>query len=154
MDTEISKLRRLNLIAGLLHLASLIGIIALSNDASMPVRATYLTDAPTLDAFSDPVHLFNLNISWMIAAFLALSAFFHFLIISPKFFPRYAAGLAARHNYFRWVEYSTSCLRVRQSATSALKQWWKQWMSTSDRAQITVSVLQRVQKKSQLMSLR
>ena len=47
----------------------------------MPVRATYLTDAPTLDAFSDPVHLFNLNISWMIGAFLALSAFFHFLII-------------------------------------------------------------------------
>ena len=108
MDTEISKLRRLNLIAGLLHLASLIGIIALSNDAAMPVRATYLTDAPTLDAFSDPVHLFNLNISWMIGAFLALSAFFHFLIISPKFFPRYSAGLAARHNYFRWVEYSLS----------------------------------------------
>jgi len=108
MDTEISKLRRLNLIAGLLHLASFIGIIALSNDAAMPVRATYLTDAPTLDAFSDPVQLFNLNISWMIGAFLALSAFFHFLIISPKFFPRYSAGLAARHNYFRWVEYSIS----------------------------------------------
>jgi len=69
MDTEISKLRRLNLIAGVLHLVSLVGIIALSNDAAMPVRATYLTDAPTLDAFSDPVHLFNLNISWMIGAF-------------------------------------------------------------------------------------
>jgi hypothetical protein len=108
MDTEISKLRRLNLIAGVLHLVSLVGIIALSNDAAMPVRATYLTDAPTLDAFSDPVHLFNLNISWMIGAFLALSAFFHFLIISPKFFPRYSAGLASRHNYFRWVEYSLS----------------------------------------------
>jgi len=40
MDTEISKLRRLNLIAGVLHLVSLIGIIALSNDAAMPVRAT------------------------------------------------------------------------------------------------------------------
>ena len=108
MDTEISKLRRLNLIAGLLHLASLVGIVVLSNDASMPVRATYLTDAPTLNAFSDPVHLFNLNISWMIGAFLALSAFFHFLIISPKFFPRYSAGLLARHNYFRWVEYAIS----------------------------------------------
>ena len=108
MDTEISKLRRLNLIAGVLHLVSLIGIIVLSNDASMPVRATYLTAAPTLDAFSSPVQLFDLNISWMIGAFLALSAFFHFLIISPKFFPRYSAGLAARHNYFRWVEYSLS----------------------------------------------
>jgi hypothetical protein len=108
MDTQISKLRKLNGIAGLLHLASLVGIIALSNDASMPVRATYLTDAPTLNSFSAPIHLFNLNISWMIGAFLALSAFFHFLIISPKFFPRYSAGLGARHNYFRWVEYSFS----------------------------------------------
>ena len=82
--------------------------VSLGDAAAMPVRATYLTDAPTLDAFSDPVQLFNLNISWMIGAFLALSAFFHFLIISPKFFPRYSAGLAARHNYFRWVEYSIS----------------------------------------------
>ena len=43
MDNDFSKLRRLNLTAGLLHLASLIGILALSNDVSLPVRATYLT---------------------------------------------------------------------------------------------------------------
>jgi hypothetical protein len=39
---------------------------------------------------------------------LALSALFHFLISSPWFYQRYAAGLKLNHNYFRWVEYSLS----------------------------------------------
>jgi hypothetical protein len=29
-------------------------------------------------------------------------------VASPKFFPRYSAGLAAQRNYFRWVEYGVS----------------------------------------------
>ncbi len=108
MDTALIKLRRLNLAAAVLHLASLVGILLLSNDVSLPVRATYLTDAPSRDSFSDPVNLFDLNISYMVAAFLALSAGFHFLVISPRFFTRYAAGLQRNHNTFRWVEYSIS----------------------------------------------
>ena len=44
----------------------------------------------------------------MVAAFLALSACFHFLVISPLGFPRYAAGLRKNQNVFRWVEYSIS----------------------------------------------
>jgi hypothetical protein len=32
----------------------------------------------------------------------------HFIVVSPKFFPRYIAGLAAHRNFFRWVEYSIS----------------------------------------------
>ena len=106
--TAIPKLRQLNLAAGLLHLVSLVGILVLSNDVSLPVRATYLTGAPSTDSFSDPVNLFDLNISFMVAAFLALSVFFHFLVISPPFFSRYAAGLEENHNTFRWVEYSIS----------------------------------------------
>ncbi len=108
MDTEISKLRRLNLGAGFLHLASLIGILLLSNSVSLPVRATYLTEAPGTNSFSNPIDLFGLNISYMVAAFLALSAFFHFLVISPFGFPRYTAGLEKNQNVFRWVEYSIS----------------------------------------------
>lgn len=78
METEINKLRRLNIIAGTLHLLSLAGILLLSNDAALPVNATYLTEAPGTGNFSAPINLFNLNISYMVAAFLALSAFFHF----------------------------------------------------------------------------
>ena len=108
MEPEISKLRKLNLAAGFLHLASLAAILLLSNDASLPVNATYLTEAPGTGNFSDPINLFNLNIGYMVAAFLALSAFFHFLISSPAMFPRYVSGLKNHINMFRWVEYSLS----------------------------------------------
>ena len=86
IDTEISKLKRLNLIAGALHLVSLLAILFLANDAKLPVNAIYLTEAPGTGNFSDPINLFNLKIGYMVAAFLALSAFFHFLIISPAMF--------------------------------------------------------------------
>jgi len=76
MDTQIAKLRKLNVLAGCLHLASFIAILLLADDTSLPVVATYLTEAPGTGNFSDPVNLFNLNISYMVAAFLALSAFF------------------------------------------------------------------------------
>ncbi|MCX6527882.1 MAG: heliorhodopsin HeR [Actinobacteria bacterium] len=108
MEPEIIKLRKLNLAAGFLHLASLAAILLLSNDASLPVNATYLTEAPGTGNFSDPINLFNLNIGYMVAAFLALSAFFHFLISSPAIFPRYVSGLKNHINMFRWVEYSLS----------------------------------------------
>jgi len=113
MDLEIARLRRLNIIAGALHLLSLIGIVLLSNDASLPVTATYLTDAPGTGMFTEAINLFNLNISLMVAAFLALSAFFHFFISSPAMFSKYSNGLKKHINVFRWVEYSLSSSIIR-----------------------------------------
>ena len=108
MEAELKGLRKLNRNAGLLHLASFIAIILLANDAKLPVNATYMTEAPGTGSFSSPVQLFNLNISYMVAAFLFLSAFFHFFITSPKIFPRYTDGLGKHINVYRWVEYSLS----------------------------------------------
>ncbi len=108
MDPRHLALRRLNLIAGCLHLASFIAILLLSNDAALPVTATYLTEAPGTGNFSDPVNLLNLNIGYVVAAFMALSAFFHFFVSSPKVFPKYSAGLTNHINVYRWVEYSLS----------------------------------------------
>jgi len=108
IDPEIGKVKRLNLIAGALHLVSMLAILALANDAKLPVNATYLTEAPGTGNFSDPINLFNLKIGYMVAAFLALSAFFHFFIISPSMFGKYTAGLKNHINVFRWVEYSLS----------------------------------------------
>ncbi len=82
--------------------------MSLSNDAALPVNATYLTEAPGTGNFSAPVNLFNINLSYMVAAFLALSAFFHFLMSSKAMFPKYSAGLRNNINVFRWVEYSIS----------------------------------------------
>ena len=108
IDTEISKLKRLNLIAGALHLASLLAILFLANDAKLPVNAIYLTEAPGTGNFTDPINLFNLKIGYMVAAFLALSAFCHFFISSPAMFGKYTVGLKNHINVFRWVEYSLS----------------------------------------------
>jgi len=108
VNPQHSKLRRLNVIAGCLHLASLVAILLLSNEAALPVRATYLTEAPGTGNFSDPVNLFDLNIGYMVAAFMALSAFFHFFVSSPKVFPKYSAGLTNHINMYRWIEYSLS----------------------------------------------
>jgi len=108
VDTQLAKLRKLNLAAGCLHLVSFVAILLLSNDAALPVRATYLTEAPGTGNFSDPVNLFDLNISYMVAAFMALSAFFHFFVSSPQIFPKYADGLSRHINVYRWIEYSLS----------------------------------------------
>ena len=108
MDAALAKLRPFNLIAGVLHLVSMAGILVLANDASLPVRNTYMTGPPGSDQYTEPVTLFDVNIGLAVAAFLGLSAFFHFLVISPKFFPRYTAGLRQNRNIFRWVEYSLS----------------------------------------------
>ena len=108
MNQRHSRLRTLNIPAGVLHLVSFVAILLLSTDVSLPVRATYLSEAPGTGNFADPVELFSLNISFMVAGFMALSAFFHFLVASPFAFPRYSAGLTNHINVFRWVEYSLS----------------------------------------------
>jgi hypothetical protein len=108
MDSQLASLRKLNVIAGCLHLASFVAILLLSNDTALPVRATYLTEAPGTGNFSQPVNLFDLNISYMVAAFMALSAFFHFFVSSPPVFPRYVDGLGRHINTYRWIEYSLS----------------------------------------------
>lgn len=72
------------------------------------MQATYLTDAPGTGNFSAPVHLFDINISYAVAAFMALSAFFHFFVSLPGVFPKYTDGLSRHINPYRWVEYSLS----------------------------------------------
>src|SRR3990167_311081 len=106
-DKQIKPLRKWNIAAGLLHLASMIAILALSNSFSLPVTATYMTGPPG-SSFAEPVLLFSNNVSYTIALFLGLSALFHFVVASKKYFTRYANGLKKNRNIFRWVEYSLS----------------------------------------------
>jgi hypothetical protein len=108
MIDQFKSLRKLNLIAGCLHLVSLLAILFLSTDWSLPVRATYLSDAPGTGNFAAPVELFSLNTSYAVAAFMALSAFFHFFVSSGPIFPKYVDGLKRHINVYRWIEYSLS----------------------------------------------
>lgn len=108
MDPRFLRLRKLNVLAGILHTVSLVAILLLANDAALPVRATYMSDAPGTGSFAAPVDLFSTNIAFTVAAFMALSAFFHFLVSSPAVFPKYVDGLTRHINVHRWVEYSLS----------------------------------------------
>lgn len=106
-EAQIKPLRSWNLYAGLLHLASMIAVLTLSNNFSLPVTATYMTGPPG-STFTKPILLFSNNVSYTIALFFGLSAFFHFLVSSKKYFFKYAGGLKLNRNIFRWVEYSLS----------------------------------------------
>lgn len=106
-NVQIKPLRTWNISAGILHLASLIAVLALSNNFSLPVTATYMTGPPG-STLTKPILFFNNNVSYTIALFLGLSAFFHFLVASKRFFPKYSMGLKNSKNIFRWVEYSVS----------------------------------------------
>jgi hypothetical protein len=109
MSKEITMqgLRKVNILAGLLHLSQMAAVLALSSDFALPVTATYMTGPPGT-GFAPSVILFETPIGLTVAIFLGLSALAHFIVASPKFFPRYSAGLLAQRNYFRWVEYSIS----------------------------------------------
>jgi hypothetical protein len=106
-DTAMSRLRRLNVIAGVFHLAQMILILALATDFTLPITAAYM-EGPPGTPLADPVTLIDVRVAWGVAAFFGLSALFHFLVASPPFYSRYIAGLLDKHNYFRWVEYSLS----------------------------------------------
>jgi len=106
-ETTASTIRRYNLIAGVFHFVQMCIVIALSNDFSLPIVARYMSGPPG-STFAQPITLLDTPVGLAVAIFLGLSAFFHFLVASPQFFPRYAAGLAQSRNYFRWVEYSIS----------------------------------------------
>jgi hypothetical protein len=106
-EINASSIRRYNLIAGFFHLAQMTVVLILANDFSLPIVARYMAGPPG-SVFAEPITLLDTPVGLTVAIFLGLSAFFHFLVASPQFFTRYAAGLAAQRNYFRWVEYSIS----------------------------------------------
>jgi len=111
-DEQISRLRVYNIVAGSVHLlqALVFGFVLtlLTKQVLFGVTIDYMTGPPGVDLPTEHVTLFSTNLGIGVVAFLALSAFFHFLISTPTFFGRYAAGLKANRNYFRWVEYALS----------------------------------------------
>ena len=111
-DQQIKRLRTYNVVAGSLHLLQAVGfavvLTMLSKQVTFAVTADYLAGPPGVPVPPERVTLFDVNIGVGVVAFLALSAFFHFLISSPWFFGRYKSGLLLNRNYFRWVEYSLS----------------------------------------------
>ncbi len=101
------RLRLYNGVMGLFHLLQGVAVLALANDFTLPVTATYLQGPPGTD-LTETVTLLDVSVAWGVAGFLFLSALAHFTIVSPWYFDRYIDQLGRRRNYARWVEYAAS----------------------------------------------
>ena len=97
---QYTKLRKWNIGAGSLRLLLLIAMLILANNFALPVTATYMIGAPGTTA-TGPIMLFSVKVAYTIALFLGLSVFFHLLISTDRFFPRYVNGLNNKQNIFR-----------------------------------------------------
>ena len=97
IDEKIARLRTYNVVAGSLHLLQAVGLgyvlTLLDNQVTFPVTADYLGGPPGVPVPAERVELFDINVGIGVVAFLAMSAFFHYLISSPMFFTRYGNGL-------------------------------------------------------------
>lgn len=101
------RLRAYNVVMGILHALQGIVILAIANDFSLPVTATFMSGPPGAEPPAiEP--LFEVSIAWGVAVFLFMSAAAHFLIASPGIYPWYRRNLDRQRNYARWIEYSLS----------------------------------------------
>jgi len=126
---QYKTLFRLNLAAFLFQLASAAGIVALTLTGAESVEFSFYTNYPLADASGEgrPVFgpdakvAFNLNVGWLSAAFLALSAFDH-LLVCTCFKGVYERGLSQNYNAFRWIEYafSASIMRILVGVLSGI----------------------------------
>jgi hypothetical protein len=101
------RLRWYNLAMGLVHAVQGAVVLALSNDFSLPVNASYLAGQPGSGAYESH-NLFDLPIGPAVAAFVFVSAIAHFMLVLPRVFEWYCRNLERGRNDARWVEYSLS----------------------------------------------
>lgn len=100
------RLRALNLVVGLVHLAQAIVMVVLSNDFSLPVTRSFLTGPPGTTPSQEA--WFDIPLGYAVAAFLMLAAIDHLLMTVPGINRWYTGMIANERNDARWIEYSVS----------------------------------------------
>lgn len=115
MQEKLRKLRSFNGFMGFLHLIQGAGMLYVAltvdkfRDFPAPVFTNFLQFNKELMILENVKNeVFTLPFAVLVASFLFLSAFFHFLIAAPKVNDVYNAQLAKGMNQFRWYEYSLS----------------------------------------------
>lgn len=104
-----TRIRRRNLIAGVVHLAQAILMLVLSSDLSIPITVSYLNDDP-IKVFQGvaPQTLLDVAVGPLVALFLLLAAIDHLVVASPWVHAWYERNLSRGINVARWAEYSVS----------------------------------------------
>ena len=102
------RLRKFNIIAGFLHLAQGIAVLALSKDLMLPISGSFLRFNSVSQSLEPTTKvLFNTSLPLLITIFLFLSAIAHFTI-ATIYNKQYTAQLSRGMNIARWFEYSLS----------------------------------------------
>jgi hypothetical protein len=108
-DRRYRRLRRFNLVVGVVHLAQAVVLLALANDLTLPVLASFLEDDPVAQQGpGTPELVFELPIAILVAVFVLFAAVDHLLVAAPGVVGWYERKLDERSNYARWIEYSVS----------------------------------------------
>lgn len=103
-----NKLRKFNLIAGMLHLLQAIAVLLLSKDFTLPISGSFLTFNPVTQGLEPTTKvLFDLSLPLLIAVFLFLSATAHFFV-ATVYNKQYSDQVSRGINITRWIEYSLS----------------------------------------------
>jgi hypothetical protein len=105
-DMNFQGLRRVNLLAGVLHTFSAVAIVVLANGFALPVTADFMAGPPGTSKHQLVV-FGHVSMALLIASFFALSAISHFAVAGPRW-ESYVARLSRHQNPYRWVEYSLS----------------------------------------------
>lgn len=101
-------LRKLNFIMAGLHAVQGVAILALSTGFKLPVTISYLTFNGVTQQLEPASHqLFEVQLAWLIAGFLFISALAH-LFIATVYYKTYMSNLKLGMNKARWFEYSVS----------------------------------------------
>ncbi len=109
-ESKISfkKLRNLNLIAAGLHFAQAGLILYLSKSFTLPVTISFLQFNYNTQSLEPATKaLFNINLAYLVVAFLLMSGIAH-LVITTVWRKGYETDLAKGINRARWIEYSIS----------------------------------------------
>lgn len=104
--TPLDRLRRLNLVFGLLFVVQAVVLVVVAQAARLPVRGSFLTDAPGSGSYGSR-DIFDVRIDWTVAIFLILAAIDH-LAVATVARRRYETTIVQGVNPFRWWEYSIS----------------------------------------------
>ncbi len=104
----LGRLRRWNIGAGVLHLVSAVAMTILAADFTLPVTSFNLNGPPGTPVAEGVIStLADIQLGWLTAGFLYLSAVFHFIIATVGY-RQYGDELRHGRNRFRWVEYALS----------------------------------------------
>jgi hypothetical protein len=108
-DERLGRLRLFNTVMGVAHLISGALMVILGNDFKLEVSTFSLNGPPGTPLTDGTLNsVLDVPLAAATAAFLFLSALFHFIIAAPFGFGRYGDELRRGRNRFRWVEYSLS----------------------------------------------